>query len=99
MSGPMSCAYLKILMWGGLRPRSQALRGAIRCYTELQIHGTLQFDRDVTLVVVASRADVRSGVRRVDLAPDAQAALWRRFAARFGVQAFRMAAHGMVPLG
>jgi hypothetical protein len=39
-----------------------------------------------------------AGVRRVALSAEQQTALWRRFATRFGVQAFRMAAHGMVPL-
>lgn len=75
----------------------EALRGLRLDYTELQIHGVVQFDRDATLIVAAEQADVRPGVRRVALAPEARTALWRRFAARYGVQAFRMAHGSMVP--
>jgi hypothetical protein len=80
----------------------EGLRGLQLDYTELQIHGVVQFDRDATLIVAAEQADdidiVRPDVPRVTLAPEAQTVLWRRFTARFGVQAFRMAHGSMVPL-
>ena len=45
---------------GAIEARVEALRGLRLDYTELQIHGVVQFDRDVTLIVVAEQADVRA---------------------------------------
>ena len=80
---------------GAIEAGIDALRSRGLHYTELQIHGSVDFARDVTLVVVAGE-DVARGRA---LGEDAQAALWRRFKERFGVAPYHMSAHGMVPLG
>ena len=61
-------------------------------YMEVQIHGTLRFDRDVSMVVV-HETDVHEG-RDQDCH-----GLWREFAAKFNVPCFKMTANAMVPLG
>lgn len=74
-------------------------------YMELQVHGVVQFDEDVTEIAVAEErllatttAERMRGIERVNLSERDQLMLWRRFATRFGVSAFRVSAHAKVPL-
>jgi hypothetical protein len=60
-------------------------------YMEVQVHGPLRFERDVTLVVVSEQEGAAAA-----LTPREQAQLWVQFAERYGVQAYRMASGGMV---
>jgi hypothetical protein len=64
-------------------------------YIELQIHGEVLFEKDLTMVVVAEGA-TRGGSR---LAGPEQTQLWRTFTRRFSAQVFRMSGPAMVPLG
>ena len=74
-----------------------ALRKSKLDYMELQVHGVVQFDEDVAEVSVAEKYLIGGGTR-LELSAEEQLILWRRFAARFGVPAFRVSANAKVPL-
>ena len=74
-----------------------ALRKSKLDYMELQVHGVVQFDEDVAEVSVAEEYLIGGGTR-LELSAEEQLILWRRFASRFGVPAFRVSANAKVPL-
>ena len=76
---------------------ADALRKSKLEYMELQVHGLVQFDEDVVEVSVAEERLIR-GDTPLDLCAEEQLILWRRFATRFGVPAFRVSANAKVPL-
>lgn len=57
-------------------------------YIEFQIHGTVEFARDVTMAVVAEVDGSADGAQG---GGPSRKDLWRRFSTTFGVQAFRVA--------
>jgi len=77
--------------------RVSGLRAQGLEYIELQIHGEVLFEKDITMVVVAE--DATRGKRRLDLPPQEQTQLWRAFTQRFSAQVFKMSGSAMVPLG